>query len=221
MPPVVRFGSDGIRAEIFFDGQWGTVCDDNFDVQDAIVFCRSLGCVGGNVISSATTEDGTLPILADDLSCTGIEINVLDCSGMWGAHNCDHTEDVGVSCSCPGESQLSAQTTSSQLSSIVVPTVRFGTDGIRAEVYYQNQWGTICDDYFDLGDAMVFCRSLGCIGGTVVPCTETVDGTLPILLDDLSCIGSEANILECSGMWGSHNCNHREDVGVSCSCPTV
>ena len=88
-------------------------------------------------------------------------------------------------------------------------------------MFYNGQWGTVCDDYWDKNDADVACRQLGygnairALQGRRVP-----DGIGKIWLDDVRCIGNEQNLFNCSHSgWGRHNCGHSEDAGVECSIP--
>ena len=49
-------------------------------------------------------------------------------------------------------------------------------------------------------------------------CANFGEGTGPILLDDVGCLGTEYDIEHCAHRgWGMHNCMHREDVSIRCS----
>lgn len=68
------------RVEILHDGSWGTICDDNFDMNDAHVVCRQLKL--GTALEARTRAkygQGTGKIWIDDLQCIGVEKNVKDC----------------------------------------------------------------------------------------------------------------------------------------------
>uniref|UniRef100_G1TPC2 SRCR domain-containing protein n=1 Tax=Oryctolagus cuniculus TaxID=9986 RepID=G1TPC2_RABIT len=90
------------RVEVFVGGRWGTVCDDAWDAKAAAVVCRQLGFAHA-VRAAKRAEFGegrALPILLDDVRCTGSERNLLECAHAGvGTHNCDHQEDAGVECS--------------------------------------------------------------------------------------------------------------------------
>lgn len=87
------------RVEVFYDGQWGTVCDDYWDANDATVACRQLGYADGTVLQSSSYTTGTGQIWLDDVQCDGTEDSVWSCSHLTvGVHNCAHSEDAGVRC---------------------------------------------------------------------------------------------------------------------------
>ena len=93
------------------------------------------------------------------------------------------------------------------------------TEG-RIEILYNGQYGTVCNDHFDLENANVVCRQLNFTGALRV--TSFGPGVGPIWLDDVECNGTESSIEFCShDGFGVHNCGHDDDVGVICTCTYV
>uniref|UniRef100_A0A8C3SRN1 Soluble scavenger receptor cysteine-rich domain-containing protein SSC5D n=1 Tax=Chelydra serpentina TaxID=8475 RepID=A0A8C3SRN1_CHESE len=193
------------RVEVLHNRQWGTVCDDSWDLQDAGVVCRQLGC--GTALSAprgARFGRGSDRIWLDGVNCTGTEVALSDCRARpWGDNNCTHGEDAGVVCSV------------AQLRLANGPSHCAG----RVEVLHNLQWGTVCDHSWDLQDAGVVCRQLGCGTALSAPGEARFGrGSDRIWLDDVNCTGTEVALSDCRAqLWGDNNCNHREDAGVVCS----
>ncbi|XP_042559415.1 deleted in malignant brain tumors 1 protein-like [Clupea harengus] len=193
------------RVEIYHNGEWGTVCDDNWDLSDAEVVCRQLGC--GKAVSVAYFGPGSGKIWLDDVRCTGAESSITQCSHRgFGIHDCVAREDAGVVCSGMAPNQIRVVNGDSSCSG-------------RVEIYHNGEWGTVCDDSWDLSDAEVVCRQLGCGKAVRAPPQASFgQGSGKIWLDNVKCTGAEMSITQCShNGFGIHNCVAREDAGVVCS----
>lgn len=90
------------RVEVKHDGEWGSVCNYDFDWEAhwATVVCRQLGC-GPPVRWStyAPFGQGTGRIWLQPFFCQGNEEVLHACPHFgWGRHFCGHELDVGVTC---------------------------------------------------------------------------------------------------------------------------
>ncbi|XP_030839512.1 neurotrypsin-like [Strongylocentrotus purpuratus] len=133
------------RVEVNYQGSWGTICNDSWDIKDATVVCRMLGYPG---VSSAMVSfgEGTGNIILDNVGCEGSETHIAQCThGSYEIHNCEHSEDVGVI--CIGVAELKVRLVGG-------PDESQG----RVELFYFGSWGTVCSYGWTSYDSEVVCR---------------------------------------------------------------
>ncbi|XP_026066298.1 scavenger receptor cysteine-rich domain-containing group B protein-like [Carassius auratus] len=191
------------RVQVLYNGTWGTVCDDGWDLSEAAVVCREIGC--GDVIEvkrSAYFGEGSGQIWMDNVNCTGNESALSKCAYLGLEHNdCSHSKDVGVICQP------------------VIRTVEgFDACSGRVEVLHNGKWGTVCDNNWDGSDGKVVCKEMGC--GKIKTLTfgayfGVTSGQ--IWMSNVNCNGEEAALSTCAFEgWGTHNCLHAKHAGVKC-----
>eukprot|EP00079_Xenopus_tropicalis_P038159 XP_017951930.1 PREDICTED: antigen WC1.1-like [Xenopus tropicalis] len=207
------------RVEVYHHGEWGTVCDDSWDVEDANVVCRQLRCGHAISTTNAFYGSGTGKIWVDDLKCLGNETSLWDCpSSPWGQHNCHHKEDVGVICS--------------EFTDIRLVGGTHECEG-RVEVYYNGSWTSVCDNKMEENTVSIICKQLNCgVNGTFASLYEYGVAEGPFLLDNIECRKNDAALWQCpSKPWTKNICNKAQVANIKCSghrpitelnsCPTL
>ena len=91
------------RVEILHNGTWGTICDHDWEQEDAQVACQSLGFYGAvRAVRNAYYGGGTGRVWLDHVECAGMETSLANCShfpfGTVDSDCTDHSNDAGVVC---------------------------------------------------------------------------------------------------------------------------
>lgn len=195
------------RVEVFYDNEWGSVCDDLWDDDDASVVCRQLGLKYENAVAvkGAYFGPGSGNIHLDRVECEGNEESLWSCDHVTRPSDCDHENNAGVRCQ----------------------TIRLvnGSDIYegRVEILRDGEWGTISDSKWDDRNAQVVCRELGLPYENAISTigADFGQGIGRIWLHSVNCNGSEGDLLSCEHkQCGSQsNCDHSNDVGAICEQP--
>ena len=88
----------------------------------------------------------------------------------------------------------------------------------RVEIYYNHSWGRVQDSLWDLNDANVTCRQLGC-GEAVTAYNNSKygEGEGPVWVNDVRCEGKESHLRKCSTFTLNPHRSDSIGVGVLCS----
>ena len=88
------------RIELFWEGEWGTVSDDGWDINDANVACKQLGYQrASSAVHSAYFGEGVGKIWLTRVSCSGNEDSLMECDlRFYASDTQQHNKDAGLVC---------------------------------------------------------------------------------------------------------------------------
>uniref|UniRef100_A0A2C9KJM2 SRCR domain-containing protein n=1 Tax=Biomphalaria glabrata TaxID=6526 RepID=A0A2C9KJM2_BIOGL len=183
-------------VEVFYNNTWGYVCDHKWSQLDAEVVCHMLGYqrFGAKAVLMNTFKSNHLyGFLLDDVSCQANESTLDSCS-----HSAWAITDLQI-------------------------RLRDGQNRFEGtvEVFYNGEWGYICDDGWSQPAAEVVCLMLEYSRSGARAVNDNrfrSNHVYNYLLDDVSCPAQAWTLDDCSHLgWGKHNCGPEEKAGVVCA----
>lgn len=216
--------------EYFDKNQWGTVCSEAWDLNDASVVCRQLDC--GRVHKIPTQNEyglGNGHTWVDHIECSGMESTLAQCTHRpFTDKTCNSSAIAGVICTGQRITHINIIETH-----ITIPYNYFSFTGSlevrlvnskdecsgRVEVRHGDVWHTVCDEDWTLSKAQVVCDTLQC--GTAFEAPGRAhfgQGTGLVVEAGDSCFKNVTTLQQCSVKgFRSSSCGHERDAGALCA----
>uniref|UniRef100_A0A8C9N7A9 SRCR domain-containing protein n=1 Tax=Serinus canaria TaxID=9135 RepID=A0A8C9N7A9_SERCA len=231
--PVRLVGSPGRcagRVEVYSGGSWSSVCQEGWELQDAAVVCRELGC--GTALEApgwARFSAGTGPLWLYSPDCSGSEESLWKC-GRTEQHECGSGNWAGAVCSgqcraapdqglaeVPGGSWPCRDPLSPLAEQLFVQLAGgFGRCRGFLEIFQNSTWSRVCASGTSNGAAAAVCRQLGCGDRgwlSAVPAQEPTDAWLAWV----GCEDGARSLWQCpSAPWHLQSCSPGEHAHVEC-----
>uniref|UniRef100_A0A3B4UQG7 SRCR domain-containing protein n=1 Tax=Seriola dumerili TaxID=41447 RepID=A0A3B4UQG7_SERDU len=166
------------RLEVKSNQWWSSVCEVDFDQQDAEVVCRELGCGAPSVLQGALYGEVEAPMWTKEFQCGGHESALLDCRSSDSARaTCSPGKAVGLTCSEPVRLVGGASRCA-------------GTLEVK-----RGEWRPVDDYYWTLKASAVACRDLDC--GSAVSTRRGKSLKRPLWRINTDCVHSGFTLREC------------------------
>uniref|UniRef100_A0A673APC4 Lysyl oxidase homolog n=1 Tax=Sphaeramia orbicularis TaxID=375764 RepID=A0A673APC4_9TELE len=221
--PLVRLRGGAMigegRVEVLKNGEWGTVCDDNWNIRAATVVCRELGFGSAKeALTGARMGQGIGPVHMNEVECSGFEKSLTECYFNRDALGCSHEEDAAVKCNVP------AMGFHNRLRLSGGRNPYEGRVEVLAERNGSLVWGTVCSESWGTMEAMVVCKQLG-LGFASHAFQETWywqgDSSADnVVMSGVRCSGTELTLDQCLHHGKHIDCpkgGGRFAAGVSCT----
>uniref|UniRef100_I3KNY0 SRCR domain-containing protein n=1 Tax=Oreochromis niloticus TaxID=8128 RepID=I3KNY0_ORENI len=158
---------------------WSSVCEADFDQQDAEVVCRELGCGPPSVVQGGLYGEMGSPLWSKEFHCGGHESALMECKKSGSVKSsCSRNKVVGLICSEPVKMEGGPNRCAGNLK------------------VKQGDWKKVDGFFFTLKEAAIVCQYLDCGSALNIDITRSSDSSGCSI--DFDCVKSGFSLKECA-----------------------